>query len=74
MPSPAVTSGVNPRRCHESVSEAQIVELSYNANGQLIGRGTTEGADASMTLLVEVSGYPVDEADLPADPLDNTAS
>lgn len=59
----------------QSFSEAQNVTLSYNEDGQLIDRGTTEGADAIMELLVDDWGYPVVEADLdPADPLVNTAT
>jgi len=59
----------------QSFSEAQNVTLSYNEEGQLIDRGTTEGADAIMTLLVEDWGYPVNMSDLdPNDPLVNTAS
>ena len=59
----------------QSFSEAQNVTLSYNDQGQLIDRGTTEGADAIMVLLTEDWGYPVNEADLdPSDPLVNTAS
>ncbi len=59
----------------QSFSEAQNVTLSYNEDGQLIDRGSTEGAEAIMTLLVEDWGYPVVESDLdPADPLVNTAS
>lgn len=59
----------------QSFSEAQNVQLSYNEDGQLIDRGTTEGADAIMVLLTEDWGYPVNEADLdPNDPLVNTAS
>lgn len=57
----------------QSFSEAQNVTLSYNEDGQLIDRGTTEGADAIMDLLVEDWGYPVVESDLdPNDPLVNT--
>ena len=57
----------------QSFSEAQNVTLSYNEDGQLIDRGTTEGADAIMTLLVDDWGYPVDMGELdPADPLVNT--
>ena len=56
-------------------SEAQNVTLNYNDDGQLIDRGTTEGAEAIMTLLVEDWGYPVVEADLdPNDPVVNTAT
>lgn len=59
----------------QAFSEAQGVELSYNEDGQLVDRGTTEGAEAIMTLLTEEWGYPVVESDLdPADPLVNTAS
>ncbi|MGB5656671.1 MAG: hypothetical protein WBN35_08670, partial [Acidimicrobiia bacterium] len=59
----------------QSFSEAQNVQLSYNEDGELIDRGTTEGADAIMMLLTEDWGYPVKEADLdPNDPLVNTAS
>lgn len=59
----------------ESFSEAENVTLSYNEDGQLIDRGTTEGADAIMTMLREDWGYPVNEAELdPDDPLVNTAT
>ncbi len=59
----------------QSFSEAQNVTLSYNEDGQLIDRGTTEGAEAIMTLLTEDWGYPVNTAELdPDDPLVNTAS
>jgi hypothetical protein len=59
----------------QSFSEAQNVQLNYNDDGQLIDRGTTEGADAIMVLLTEDWGYPVKESDLdPNDPLVNTAS
>jgi hypothetical protein len=59
----------------QSFSEAQNVTLSYNEDGQLVDRGTVEGAEAIMTLLTEDWGYPVKEADLdPNDPLVNTGS
>ncbi len=59
----------------QAFSEAQNVTLNYNEDGQLIDRGTTEGADAIMALLVEDWGYPAVESDLdPADPLVNTAT
>jgi len=59
----------------QSFSEAQNVELGYNEAGQLVDRGTTEGADAIMGLLTDTWGYPVKSADLdPSDPLVNTAS
>ena len=57
----------------DAVYEAQDVTLSYNEDGQLIDRGTTEGAEAIMSLLVDDWAYPVNSADLdPADPLVNT--
>ena len=56
-------------------SEAQNVTLSYDENGQLTDRGTTEGAEAIMVLLKEDWSYPVVEADLdPNDPLVNTGT
>jgi len=62
-------------RSLQAFSEAQNVTLSYNDDGQLVDRGTTEGADAIMTLLTEDWGYPVVMAQLdPADPLVNTPS
>ncbi|NOX23604.1 MAG: hypothetical protein GXP36_11020 [Actinobacteria bacterium] len=59
----------------QAFSQAQNVTLSYNEDGQLIDRGTTEGADAIMALLTDDWAYPVKMADLdPNDPLVNTAS
>ena len=59
----------------QAFSEAQNVTLTYNEDGQLTDRGTTEGADAIMTLLTDDWGYPVVESDLdPGDPLVNTAT
>ena len=59
----------------QAFSEAQNVTLSYNEDGQLVDRGTTEGAEAIMELLTVEWGYPVNEADLdPNDPLVNTAT
>ncbi|HEX6194734.1 MAG TPA: hypothetical protein VFZ37_02415 [Jiangellaceae bacterium] len=56
-------------------SEEQNVILSYNEDGELTDRGTTEGADAIMELLTVDWGYPVVESDLdPNDPLVNTAT
>ena len=76
-----VTGGVAYARVQDgygslqAFSEAQNVTLSYNEEGQLIDRGTTEGAQAIMTLLTEDWGYPVVQSDLdPADPLVNTAT
>lgn len=59
----------------QSFSEAQNVTLSYNDDGQLVDRGTTEGSDAIMTMLTETWDYPVRDADFDSnDPLVNTAS
>ncbi len=59
----------------QAFSEAQNVVLSYNEDGQLIDRGTTEGAAAILSLLRDDWGYPVNEGDLdPNDPLVNTAT
>jgi hypothetical protein len=59
----------------QAFSEAQNVTLSYNEDGQLTDRGTTEGADAIMTLLREDWQYPVVESDLdPNNPLVNTGT
>ncbi len=59
----------------QAFSEAQNVTLSYNEDGQLIDRGTTEGADAIMSLLVDDWNYPVVDGDLdPGDPLVNTGT
>jgi hypothetical protein len=43
----------------EAFSAAQNVELSYNDQGQLTDRGTTEGADAIMQLLTVDWDFPV---------------
>lgn len=59
----------------QAFSEAQDVQLSYNDDGQLIDRGTTEGADAIMATLRDDWKYPVVESDLDADdPLVNTGT
>jgi hypothetical protein len=59
----------------QAFSEAQNVTLSYNEDGELTDRGTTEGADAIMVLLEEEWQFPVVEGDLdPNDPLVNTAT
>ncbi len=59
----------------QSFSEAQNVTLSYNDDGQLVDRGTTEGAEAIMTMLTEDWGFKVVGGDLdPNDPLVNTAT
>ena len=43
----------------EAFSAAQNVELSYNDQGQLTDRGTTEGADAIMKLLKDDWDFPI---------------
>jgi hypothetical protein len=59
----------------QSFSEAQNVRLSYDDNGQLIDRGTVEGAQAIRSLLEDDWNFPVVNSDLSADdPLVNTAS
>jgi hypothetical protein len=56
-------------------SAAQNVTLSYNEDGQLVDRGTTEGAQAIMSLLKDDWNYPVVASELdPNDPVVNTAS
>ena len=59
----------------QSFSEAQNVELSYNEDGQLVDRGTVEGAQAIRSLLEDDWNFPVVNGDLdPNDPLVNTAT
>ena len=59
----------------QAMYEAQGVELAYNEEGLLVDRGTTEGADNIMRLLVEEWRFPVRAADFdPNDPLVNTRS
>jgi hypothetical protein len=59
----------------QAFSAAQGVELSYNEEGQLVDRGTVEGAQPIMALLTDDWGYPVVASELdPNDPLVNTAS
>ncbi len=59
----------------QSLSEAQNVTLTYNENGELVDRGSTEQAQEILRLLREDWGYPVVESDLdPEDPLVNTAT
>jgi hypothetical protein len=43
----------------EAFSAAQNVELSYNEDGQLVDRGTVEGAQAIMSLLEDDWDFPV---------------
>ena len=47
----------------QSFSAAQNVTLSYDDDGNLIDRGTTEGAEAIMPLLTEDWGFNVVESD-----------
>ncbi len=57
----------------QSFSEAQNVTLNYNDAGELVDRGTTEGAQAILTMLQDDWGYSVDFDELdPNDPLVNT--
>lgn len=57
----------------QAMYEAQGVKLTYNAEGQLVDRGTVEGAQQILRLLEVDFQYPVNHADLdPADPLVNT--
>lgn len=59
----------------QSFSEVQNVELSYNEDGQLTDRGTTEEADNIMAMLEDEWGYPVAGGEMDAnDPLVNTGS
>jgi hypothetical protein len=62
-------------RSLNAFSAAQNVQLAYNDQGQLVDRGTTEGAQAIMSLLTNDWGYPVVAGDLdPNDPVVNTGS
>ena len=59
----------------QAFSEQQNVQLSYDEDGNLIDRGTVEGAEAIMSLLEDDWNFPVVDADMdPDDPLVNTAS
>jgi hypothetical protein len=59
----------------QAFSAAQDVNLTYSEAGQLVDRGTPEGAQAIMALLVNDWGFPVAANELdPSDPLVNTAS
>jgi hypothetical protein len=59
----------------QSFSEAQNVELTYNEEGQLVDRGTVEGAQAIRSLLEDDWDFPIVGADLdPDDPLVNSAT
>lgn len=57
----------------QAMYAAQGVKLSYNEAGQLVDRGTPEGAQKIMALLVDEWQYPVNRASFdPADPVVNT--
>ena len=59
----------------QGFSEAQDVNLSYNGDGQLIDRGTVEGAEGILTLLGDTWRWPIVDSELdPNDPLVNTAT
>jgi hypothetical protein len=59
----------------QAFSAAQNVQLSYDDDGNLIDRGSTEGAEAIMSLLVDDWKYPVVDGDFDTDdPLVNTGS
>ncbi len=59
----------------DGFSEAQNVTLSYNDEGQLVDRGTTEGADAILALLGDTWGWPIVDGELDSnDPLVNTGT
>lgn len=59
----------------DQFSTAENVTLSYNEDGELTDRGTTEGAQAIMTLLTDDWGFKINEGDLnPDDPVVNTAT
>jgi hypothetical protein len=56
-------------------SAAQNVKLTYNEEGQLVDRGTPEGAQAIMSLLTNDWGFPVVAGEMnPNDPVVNTSS
>ena len=48
----------------QGFSDAQAVALSYNDEGQLIDRGSTEGAAAIMALLRDDWKWPVEQGEL----------
>ena len=59
----------------QTFSAAQGVNLSYDDAGQLVDRGTTEGAQKIRDLVTKDWGYAIVDGDLdPNDPLVNTAS
>ncbi len=59
----------------QGFSDAQDVALTYNDQGQLTDRGSTEEADAILALLGDDWGWPIVDAELdPNDPVTNTAT
>jgi hypothetical protein len=59
----------------DKFSAAENVTLSYNDDGELVDRGTTEGAEAIMSLLTEDWGFTPTSSDFdPNDPVVNTAT
>ena len=59
----------------QGFSKAQNVTLTYNDEGKLVDRGTTEQADAILALLKDTWRWPVAQGDLnPKDPLVNTGT
>jgi hypothetical protein len=59
----------------QAFSTAQDVKLSYDESGQLVDRGTPEGAQKIKDLVINDWGYALDDGELnPNDPLVNTAS
>lgn len=57
----------------QAMYEEQGVMLTYNDAGQLVDRGTTEGAEKILALLEGDYAFPVNRDNLdPADPLVNT--
>ncbi|HEX5630852.1 MAG TPA: hypothetical protein VFY15_04260 [Acidimicrobiia bacterium] len=59
----------------DAFSSEQNVVLTYNEDGELTDRGTTEGADAILALLTEDWGFTINAADLdPDDPIVDTAT
>lgn len=59
----------------QAFSAAQDVNLTYNEDGQLVDRGTVEGAQAILSLLKDDWKYPVVNSELdPNDTLVNTGT
>lgn len=59
----------------QAMYEAQGVKLTYDAQGQLVDRGTPEGAQKIMSLLVDDWKFPIKASDFdPSDPIVNTRS